>query len=176
MTALRLIILILLVALTANAQQNSAKHSARRPPASCQVTVSPGDSFTPPGPYRLDESSFWLGTEKLWTVLQKSGVWAEWKPHEPGKEREVRPLSEKTFWMSVDFDYRREPYPDLRVTGRRLDGSAPPLLSTNATNAFPGPTSAMLTGVYIPAPGCWEITGEYRGQKLSFVVWVTPEK
>jgi hypothetical protein len=30
----------------------------------------------------------------------------------------------------------------------------------------------MLVGVYVPTPGCWEITGEYRGEKLSFVVWV----
>ena len=34
----------------------------------------------------------------------------------------------------------------------------------------------MLTGVYVPAPGCWEITGEYHGNKLSFVVWVEPSK
>jgi hypothetical protein len=30
----------------------------------------------------------------------------------------------------------------------------------------------MLTGVYMPTPGCWEITGEYKGQKLRFVVWL----
>ena len=34
----------------------------------------------------------------------------------------------------------------------------------------------MLTGVYVPAPGCWEITREYDGNKLSFVVWVEPSK
>ena len=45
-----------------------------------------------------------------------------------------------------------------------------------ATNAFPGPAAAMLVGVYIPTPGCWEITGEYKSQKLSFVVWVEPVK
>ena len=32
----------------------------------------------------------------------------------------------------------------------------------------------MLVGVYVPTPGCWEITGDYKGQKLSFVVWVQP--
>lgn len=45
-----------------------------------------------------------------------------------------------------------------------------------ATNAIMGRTSAMLTGVYVPAPGCWEITGDYQGDRLSFVVWVTPVK
>jgi hypothetical protein len=34
----------------------------------------------------------------------------------------------------------------------------------------------MVTGVYVPTPGCWEITGEYNGQQLSFVVWVKPVK
>jgi len=34
----------------------------------------------------------------------------------------------------------------------------------------------MLAGVYVPTPGCWEITGEYRAEKLSFVVWVQQVK
>jgi hypothetical protein len=32
----------------------------------------------------------------------------------------------------------------------------------------------MLVGIYVPTPGCWEITGEYKSQKVSFVVWVYP--
>ena len=28
----------------------------------------------------------------------------------------------------------------------------------------------MLTGIDFPSPGCWEITGEYLGQILTFVV------
>jgi hypothetical protein len=85
-------------------------------------------------------------------------------------------LTRKIFWASVDYDYHKEEYPDLKVTGRRLDGDAPPLLTMEASNAFPGPGAAMVTGVYVPTPGCWEITGDYRGQKLSFVVWVYPVK
>jgi hypothetical protein len=178
MTVLRLVLLISLVALTARGQQNSPQQpSAPRrfvPPASCPVTV-PADPFTPPGPYELDENSFWLGTEKLWTVLRKSGVW-EWAPHAAGHEHQVQPLTEKTFWMSGDYSWDSELYPELKVTGRRLDRFAPPLLTLAATNAFPGPAAAMLTGVYVPTPGCWEITGDYKGQKLSFVVWVKPVK
>ena len=34
----------------------------------------------------------------------------------------------------------------------------------------------MLTGVYVPTPGCWEITGDYHRNKLSFVVWVESAK
>jgi hypothetical protein len=33
---------------------------------------------------------------------------------------------------------------------------------------------AMLVMVEFPAIGCWELTGEYKGQTLSFVVQVGP--
>jgi hypothetical protein len=116
-----------------------------------------------------------LGTEKLWVGLRKSGVWY-WAPHKRGHENEVQPLTEKIFWASVDFKWDKEWRPNLKVTGRRLDGPAPPLLTLPTTNAFPGPAAAMLVGVYVPTPGCWEITGEYRDQELSFVVWLEPVK
>jgi hypothetical protein len=32
----------------------------------------------------------------------------------------------------------------------------------------------MLVGVDFPTEGCWEITGAYEGNKLSFVVLITP--
>ncbi len=35
-------------------------------------------------------------------------------------------------------------------------------------------TRAMLRAVDIPAAGCWEITGQFRGDSLSFVVLVQP--
>lgn len=179
MTFLRLVLLITLVTPIAMSQQSSHQQpSAQRRfvlPASCPVTVPPVDPFIPPSPYELDENSFWLGTERMWTVLRKSGIW-EWAPRGPGREHHVYPLTEKIWWMSLDYNYnwKTKPYPEVKVTGRRLDGFAPPLLTTAAWNAFPGPAPAMVTGVYIPTPGCWEITGEYDGYKLSFVVWVKP--
>ena len=179
MNGLRLVLFISLAALTATCQQNPPQQ-ALKPPASCPVTVPPASAFAPPSPYpsEVRENSFWLGTEKLWTILRKSGVWAGWKPHEAGQEHRVQPLTEKTVWGSVDFDLRKEPLPDLKVTGRRLDGDAPPLLTTEATNGLTGPTAEnalMMVGVYVPTAGCWEITGEYRGHKLSYVVWVTAQ-
>ena len=180
MTVLRIALLILAVVLTACRQRN-APQQGRVPPASCPVTVPPATPFAPPSPYPSEagEYNFWLGTEKLWTIFPKSGVWWGWKPHEAGQENRVQPLTEKTGWGSVDFDLRKEPLPTLKVTGRRLDGDAPPLLTDTPTNALTGPTvdnAEMAIGLYVPTPGCWEITGEYRGQKLSYVVWVTPEK
>jgi hypothetical protein len=72
----------------------------------------------------------------------------------------------------VDFDYRKKEDYDLKVTGRRLDGDAPPLVVDKVTNALFVPRAVMLTGVIVPTPGCWEITGAYKGQQLNFVVWV----
>jgi len=179
MNVLRLSLLISVLVFTATCQQKSPQQTLK-PPASCPVTVPPATPFAPPSPYpsEVGENTFWMGTEKLWTILLKSGVRDGWEPREAGKENRVQPLTEKTVWLSVDFDLRKEPHPDLKVTGRRLDGDARPLLTTEATNGFTGPTAenaAMVVGVYVPTPGCWEFTGEYRGQKLSYVVWVTAQ-
>ena len=175
MTVLRILLLISLVGLAAMGQQNAPRQAVVRP-ASCPATAPPAVPFTPPAAYEMDDyqTGFWLGTDKLWTALPKAGVVWGWAPRPPGQELDVQPLTAKTFWASVDFNYKEEYPPQIKVTGKRLDGDAPPLRTMRATNAFPGPAAAMLVGVYVPTPGCWEITAEYRGEKLSYVVWVTP--
>jgi len=63
----------------------------------------------------------------------------------------------------------------LIVSGERLDAAAPPLLASEATNAYAADIgSAMLVGVDLPTLGCWKITGKYSDSELSFVVWVAP--
>ena len=184
MTVLRLVLLISFLALTARGQQNSPQQPSAPlrfvPPASCPVTTPPARPFTPPAWYEPADDDFWLGSEKLWTQGNKSGVW-DWEPHKPGHEHEVQPLTVKISWGSVDYDWRTEPRPNLTVTGKRLDGPAPPPLLMPMTNIVPGPgpnagPGSMLSGIYVPTPGCWEITGEYKDEKLSFVVWVQPVK
>jgi hypothetical protein len=179
MTAFRFVLVIALVALAARSEQNSPQEPSAQPqpvpPASCPITHRPAKEFIPPVPYERDENSFWLGTEKLWTFLPERAIW-EWAPHQPGHEQEVQPLTAKIFWMRLGYDSRAEQRPAIKVTGRRLDGPAPALLVLPPTNAFQGPGSAMLTGVYVPTPGCWEITGDYHRNKLSFVVWVEQAK
>ena len=168
MKSFRAWVLILFLVVIANAQIPAERPL---PPASCPVTAPPQKPFIPPKPFPTEtsERSFWLGTDKLWTNVQKSAVWG-WGPNKPGHEND---LTAKTFWMSVNFRYDKEYPPALKVSGRKLDGPSTPLRTLTPTNAFPGPTAAMLSGVIVPTPGCWEITGEYRGQRLSFVVWVT---
>src|SRR6266540_3454085 len=70
---------------------------------------------------------------------------------------------------------RYAPSPDSFWYGTASLWTAVPLNVSRATNAFAEDIqSAILVGVDFPTLGCWEITGEYAGTKLSFVVWVAP--
>jgi hypothetical protein len=183
MSFVRLVLVLVLATATAIGQQANVDSV----PASCPVTRPPAQAFIPPAPYQseMPEHLFRLGTDKLWIVLHDPEIWS-WVPRQPGHEQDVQPLTAKVFWWSVGYDWRTEPQPYLTITGKRLDGSAPPLVVmtwqrpdgsvSQATNAIMGSRAAMLQGVYVPTPGCWEVTGDHRGDKLSFVVWVEPAK
>ncbi len=113
---------------------------------------------------------FWYGTEALWTFLPISGSWKGL----PRYNSDTEGYRQKVFWWREDYDSQAEPKPKLVVTGRRLDGDGSFAVS-NATNAStPNMGSTMLVGIDIPTHGCWEITGHYDGQTLSFVVSVDP--
>jgi hypothetical protein len=181
MIVLRSVLGVALAVLTGSGQQPSSQPPSPQHesvPKSCAMTPRPARAFIPPASYRTEElpkDLFLIGTEKLWTEIGESIVW-QWRPHRPGHEQD---LTAKTFWFREDYSWRLEPVPKLRVTGRRLDGPAPALMTPQgpATNVIiDSQRGAMLTGVYVPAPGCWEITGDYEGDKLSFVVWVEPAK
>lgn len=136
----------------------------------CAVT-RPDPPFVAPSPYPsvappLYESE-WFGSRALWTMLDREGeVWRF--PQGPDH------LFEKTFWWSVEWPgMRDEPQPGLTVVGTRLDGpgtfTAGP--ATNAGREDFG--EAMLVGVEIPSPGCWQITATYGDAVLSYIVLVT---
>jgi hypothetical protein len=181
MRVLRSVLIIAFAAAATNGQQTSPPPSAPPPvpvvPASCPVTTRPERPFIPPADYRngeeLPKNFFWIGTNELWTGILEHQYWY-WRPHKPGHEQD---LTQKIFWFRETYNWHKEPIPKLRVTGKRIDGPSPPLMNPQgpATNAIMDENhGAMLTGVYLPAPGCWEITGDYEGTKLSFVVWVVP--
>lgn len=141
-------------------------------PAGCIVTSRPSPGFMPPSPYPSEppaagEGQFWYGTAALWTALNENGIWTGLPQGDGG-------YGQKVFWWAKDYSASDEPKPDLVVTGRRLDGEANPLTASEPTNAYGDFGEAMLVGVVIPAEGCWEIKGTYRGNQLRFVVQVTP--
>jgi len=57
----------------------------------------------------------------------------------------------------------------LEVSGRRLDGPAPPL-GADLPAGYPGDYQA--SGMTFPTAGCWEVTARADGSVLRFVVWV----
>jgi hypothetical protein len=141
------------------------------PPKDCPITIPQDPPFTPPAPYSPESpwsDYFWYGTNSLWTVVPRSGVWRG-LPHNP------EGYTQKVFWWREGYVWNEEPQPEITVTAERLDASAPSFAASGGTNAYADDIgSAMLTGVDFPTLGCWKITGKYKDAELSFVVWVAP--
>jgi hypothetical protein len=157
---------------TAASAQKASTSSATVPdrvPLPCRVTRPPTPPFRPPPPYpaRIGPESFWVGTEKLWIGLPASGTWAlgHYSPTESA-------FRQKLLWYRKGYDPHAEPVPKLSITGKRLDAPAPPLGVDGPNGGWTCRTNTfMVVALNIPTVGCWEITGEYGDDKLSFVVW-----
>lgn len=138
--------------------------------ANCPRTTANDPSF---GAWRTG----WHGTEALAVQLGSDQVWGTLGPG-------FR-ISQKVFWWSAA--YRLGTESDLKVHIESMTGAPMTARVSDTTNAYLGElerlsepdlyaTSGspdkwmMLVGVAFPDPGCWRITGEYFGQKLTFVV------
>lgn len=150
----------------------TAKVGAGRP--SCPITRPPQPPFVPPKPYRATPprlyGGFWYGSDQLWTMLPADGTWE--------MARDKDGLFDKSLWWRAGFDPRREQTPNLTLSARRLDVPGPAIAASSgkATNGWRDDDDIgafMLTGIELPAAGCWRVTGHYRARELSFVVWVT---
>jgi len=136
----------------------------------CPATQPPNPPFVPPSPWPLQppgEGEFWYGENGLWTALPKSGSWRQLA------------LGEKFWWWSEGYpaaDVSQDPTPDLSVTAERLDGPAASFHVSEATNGYHSSfNQAMLVGVELPEPGCWQFTAQFEGSQLAFVIWVPGE-
>jgi hypothetical protein len=143
-------------------------------PQSCPVTKPPSHPFIPPSPYpsQTSSSSFWFGSEKLWTQLPTDGTW-KGLPHYTPTDTAFR---QKLFWWREGYDWHNDKQPMLKVTGKRLDSPAPPLGTDEHANAGWGDDPDhpfIVVGIDIPTLGCWKITGRFEDAELSFVIWVT---
>jgi hypothetical protein len=138
----------------------------------CAVTTPPAQPFVPPAPYPATPSfgEFWYGTNQLWTALPLDGTWKN-LPHYTPTDPTFR---QKVFWWRQGYNPSTEPQPNLTVAGRRLDFSASPLLADPTANgAWVQPDQPFITsGINLPTLGCWQVTGHYQGQELTFVVRV----
>jgi hypothetical protein len=135
----------------------------------CPITKPSDHPFVPPPPYDPNAgiNEFLYGTPALWTL-----IYPDWHVHSGGKLPFFR----------QGYDWMKEPAPRLTVVARKLDGEAPLVWSDWANNAsIEGRGMAgkfMVTGIDIPAPGCWEIAAHYVApnyiQTLTYTVWVEP--
>ena len=142
-------------------------------PRGCPTTRPPTRSFVPPAPYsdKTIPGVFWFGTKKLWTQLPTDGMWRH-LPHDGSVEK---PFRQKIFWWREGYDVPSEPQPMLTVTGKRLDSSASPIFADRANNGWVQRDQPFIvSAIDIPTLGCWEITGHYKDEALSFVISVAP--
>ena len=136
---LRLLPLVCLLSLPqASLAQQSGMATQDRVPDTCPVTKPYQVSlFVPPSPYpaKASGSDFWFGSDRLWTALPVNGTWrglGHYTPSDPTFRQKL------AFWRE-GYDWHTEPQPRLKVTGKRLDSPAPPLLSDPANNGWVKP-------------------------------------
>jgi hypothetical protein len=136
-------------------------------PESCPVTRStPETRFTPPPPNAAaipDGPMFWYGSDALYVFLSSDGRWRGIKS--PTGTRN------KSFWYRKNAEWGEEfPY-QFKATAKRFDSDAAPLTFPNVNNALMGEEVAMLFMLELPR-GCWEVTGSYKSDSLSWITWV----
>lgn len=131
----------------------------------CPRTLGSDRVFAKPWP----QASTWYGTEALAVILPKNGIWLTTVPGHL--------IAVKVFWYSSEFQARSESetWDDtgFKAHIKRLD-EGPDNAEISEPNwaggGSMGENWTMLTGIDFPSSGCWEITGEYSGQSLTFVV------
>jgi hypothetical protein len=98
------------------------------------------------------------GNGKLWTAMWPNNVVIA-TPHYIEADGSVG--MKWAWWRGVNGK--------LTISGRRLDGRAPPL-----TAAIPdyGNSGFQPSGISFPTEGCWEVTGAVGAAKLTFVTLV----
>jgi hypothetical protein len=143
--------------------------TARNPiPDDCPVTLPGEPRFIPAERHGSSQADgFWYGSEALAVYLVIDGRWYTGKP--PGD------FNQHLFWYRQDDRdwYENRPFPELAVTAKRLDaeGREPPHIS-QATPMWAGDLWTMMSTLYVPEGGCWQVSGHYKSDDLSFVVWV----
>jgi hypothetical protein len=156
------------LALVALEQAGAADQKQTPIPDSCPVTRStPENRFTPPPPHRAveaDAARFWYGSDALYVSVWSDGRWRGITS--PTGTRD------KSFWHRKDAKWLKEfPY-QLKVTAKRIDTDGAMITFPRVTNAIMGDEVAMLLMLELPERGCWQVTGNYKSDYLSWVTWV----
>ena len=133
----------------------------------CPVTLGTDELLGP-------DSHYSYGSEALAVALPADGTWPVTGP--------TALIAVKLFWRSAGFRPGMEH--NLHVEIKSLHDGPNDAVVTGVTNANSPRDDieaarfddewqdgwVMLTGIDFPSAGCWQITGEYLGQSLTFVV------
>ena len=124
-----------------------------------------------PEPFSMPESGHetpkhfsWVGSTKLAARVPGNGHWTAM-----GAEYNYR---DKWWWWREGYKARNENNPELTISARKLNSSAPPVEVKHATNAFGNDWDRILIMMEFPSAGCWEVIGTYHDQQLRFVFLV----
>lgn len=142
----------------------STGQASRSVAGRCPVTL-PRPWTPPPGvPQRaLFGSDYASGNGRLWV----GGLW-------PSGVIQAGPrFINADGSVGMKFGWWRTVPGHLRITGRRLDATAPPLRAT-VPDGY-GITGFQSSGVYFPTAGCWQVTGKAGTATLTFVTMVVKQ-
>jgi hypothetical protein len=127
----------------------------------CHVTI--GQDWDPPAGVGKG-SLFGAGSSHGNGTLWVGGLW------EGGVLAAGRDFIEEDGSVGMKFGWWRHASGRLTITGRRLDGPAPPLRA-HIPDGY-GDRGFQATGLSFPTEGCWEVTGQLAGTTLTFVTLV----
>jgi hypothetical protein len=129
--------------------------SAPAKEGSCPLTLPNGNM--PPGGSDVGANH---GNGTLWTAMWPHNVVIATPPYIE---------ADGSVWMKWPWWWRRDVKGRLTITGRRLDGKAPPLTAHMPDGYDRG---FQPSGISFPTEGCWEVTGAVGKAKLTFVTLI----
>lgn len=121
----------------------------------CPLTLPNGR--TPPGGKDVGANH---GNGKVWTAM--------W-PHNVLIATPDYIAEDGSVVMKWPWWWRRTLGAELAITGRRLDGDAPPLTAYTLDGYEAG---FQPSGITFPTEGCWQVTGAVGDARLTFVTLV----
>jgi hypothetical protein len=132
-------------------------------PDDCPVTLRSEPAFVPLGSDSALEDAFWHGDQRLAVYLN------------PGARLFVQEQRQKMVWYRERHAGQKVHWTaPLMIAGFRLDSAndEAPYIEGPSISRFEDGFAIMGNIIVFPTRGCWQVSGNYEGDYLSFVVWV----
>jgi len=135
---------------------------SREDPSTCPTSPLVNDTAPrEPNADRVGPGDWYMNADRtIWAGPVPPGGWSLGGTLHSGT---CRAPGQKTYWV-------RPQGTTLVISGRRLDGDAPPL---QAHIPCCYPTGFQIVALHFPTIGCWEVLAEAGGSQLRFVTRVS---